>query len=590
MRWKFLLFIIAIGYFLLLGRIYSISIKSHKYYETLSKNNITRTIYLKPTRGIIYDDHHIPIAYNKLRFNILVKPHLKLKELNATLNYINTIIPLNINKSIRKYKSKNSSYNHKYIIIKEYIKYKKILSNFSRLSLHKNIKIEPTYLRIYPFKAPMSHIIGYISKADRKEFENNPKVRITKMIGKTGIEKEYDNFLQGNIGKLVVEVNARNKVLKELNKTLPSSTNIELNIDANLQKYIYSLFKKSNKKGVAVVMGVNGRVLAMVSYPSYDNNLFVRGISLKNWNKILYNFFKPFVNKAINGKYPPGSVVKPALGLISLDEKIVSPYEKILCPGYLEVGHRKFRDWKRDGHGEVDIFKSIKRSVDVYYYKMSLHLGINTMHKYMTEYGFGKKTGIDLPKESSGLYPDKLWKQKRYNQPWYIGETLNTAIGQGYFLATPLQVAVNTAFLATGYIATPFVVKKIGNKLKMPKLKEVLSAQDKRNLKYIRKGMWEVCNSPGGTATRHIHTKIVLAGKTGTAQTFDIPQEVKRRKREDELAYFRRSHAWLTTYGPYKHPQYVVTVLIEHGGHGGEAAGGIVSDIYNKLIELKYIK
>jgi penicillin-binding protein 2 len=590
MRWKLLLFLIAIAYFILLGKIYSISIKSHNYYETLSQNNITKTIHLKPTRGIIYDNNKTPVAYNELRFSILLKPHLKMKELNSTVNYINKIIKVDKHKILKAYTVGSSNYNHEYIVVENYIEYNKIIPHFSILSLHENIQIEPTYLRIYPFKESMAHILGYVSKANSGELKKNPKVNITKIVGKMGIEKSYDDILQGDIGKLIVKIDSRNRILEELNKTKPSSTDLELNVDTSLQKYIYSLFKESDKKGVAIVMGVDGKILSMVSYPSYDNNLFVRGISTKKWNQILHNIFNPFINKAINGRYPPGSIIKPILGLIALNEKIVSPYQKIFCPEYIEYVDRKFRDWKKGGHGEVDIFKSIKSSVDVYYYKIGLQLGVDFIAKHMKRFGFGHRTGIDLPKESFGLVPDKEWKRKRHNQPWYIGETINVSIGQGYFLVTPLQVAVNTSLIATGYLPTPSVVKKIGDNTKSPILKNVFTTEEKNKLKYIRKGMWQVCNANGGTATSYLNTKVELAGKTGTAQTFTIPQEVKERKRENELAYFKRSHAWLTTYGPYKNPKYVVTVMIEHGGHGGAAAGGIVSNIYNKLIELKYLK
>jgi len=337
-------------------------------------------------------------------------------------------------------------------------------------------------------------------------------------------------------------------------------------------------------------MRTNGEVLALVSFPSFDNNLFVKGISFKEWKSLSHNIYNPLLNKPVSGLYPPGSTIKPAEALIAIASGKWNPWKKIYCPGFIEIGNRKFRDWKEEGHGEVDIFKAIKRSVDVYYYKMGLKLGIDYISKNLRKMGFGRKTGIDLPNEKKGIVPDKEWKVKRFHEPWFIGETLNAVIGQGYFLATPLQVAVNTALIASSKLPKPFVVKKIDNNVTKPILKDVLTLKEKKSLWMVRKGMWEVCNAPGGTATRYIQTKIVIAGKTGTAQVYSIPQEVKKRKREDELAYFHRSHAWLTTFGPYKNPQFVVTVLIEHGGHGGSAAGGIVSKVYNWLVDNRYIK
>ena len=338
-------------------------------------------------------------------------------------------------------------------------------------------------------------------------------------------------------------------------------------------------------------MDTKGRIISMVNYPSYDNNLFVKGISIKEWQKLIHNNFKPFLNKAIAGLYPPGSVVKPSIGLIAIASGKISPYKKLWCPGYIEIGNRKFRDWRATGHGWTDVFKAIKRSADTYYYQIGLLLGIDYISKNLKRIGFGEKTGIDLPNERSGIIPDKEWKLKRYHQNWFIGETLNSSIGQGYVLVTPLQVAVNTALMATGKLPIPQIIKNIDTKIITPKQKNVLTKKEKRLLTVIRKGMWEVCNSPGGTATNYIKIPYFqIAGKTGTAQVHSIPQDVKKRKREDELAYWKRSHAWLTTYGPYKHPQFIVTAMIEHGGHGGSAAGGMISKIYKKLVELHYIK
>jgi penicillin-binding protein 2 len=578
-------------YLVIIAKVYLVSIKNHNLYTQLSSKNIHKKIYIKPTRGIIYDSNNIPIAYNQLKFSILLKPHLTTKELNSTLSYINKYLNINIPTLYKKYTKQNSIYNHQFIPIIEYGDYQKIFHIFPVLINHPFIKIESNYLRIYPYKEILSHIIGYVGKANQKDISQNPILKIVKITGKNGIEKSYNRYLIGKLGYKNVIVNAKNKIIKELNTTQPTSSNITLNIDSKLQTFIYNLFKKEKKKGTIIVMKTSGEIVAMVNYPSYNNNLFVKGISQKEWEKLIKNNFNPFLNKAIAGIYPPGSVVKPAIGLIAIASGKINPYKKIFCPGYIEIGGRKFRDWKIDGHGDVNIFKAIKRSVDVYYYKISLILGIDYISKNLKRMGFGKKTGIDLPNERKGIIPNKKWKKTRYKQSWFIGETLNASIGQGYMIVTPLQVAVNTALLASGKKPTPLIVKKIGKQIIKPKISDILTPQEKKLLPLIQKGMWQVCNSIGGTATKYIHIPYFqIAGKTGTAQVHSIPQDVKKRKREDELAYWKRSHAWLTTYGPYKNPQFVVTVMIEHGGHGGSSAGGIVSKIYKKLVELQYIK
>jgi len=590
MQSRIILFLIFLLYSLLISRVYNLSVIFHKKYNKLSKENTIKIIDIAPIRGVIYDRNNNILAKNELRFDLTIKPHLKDKELNLTLNDISNVLDVNITKLYLNYKKQNSPYNHKDIPVISYLTEEEVYKIEPILSLNENIGFKTTYLRKYPYKFFLSNILGYVSRANEKDLKRNPVINLTQISGKRGIEKYYDNVLQGVAGNKKVLVNARNQILKVLSFKPSKSHILVLSIDKDLQKYIYNSLMKENKKGAVVVMKTNGEILALVSTPSYDNNLFVKGISYRKWNSLSHNLYNPLLNKPISGLYPPGSTIKPAEALIAIASGKWNPWKKINAPGYIMVGNRKFRDWRVWGHGKTDIFKAIKESVDTYFYQIGLKLGINYIAKNLKKMGFGKKTGIDLPNEKRGIVPDKEWKARKYHQPWFIGETLNASIGQGYFLATPLQVAVNTALIASGKLAKPFVVKKIDNNLTKPILKDVLTQKEKNALRLVRRGMWMVCNTPGGTATRHIHTKITIAGKTGTAQVYSIPQEVKKRKKEDELAYFHRSHAWLTTYGPYKHPQVVVTVLIEHGGHGGSAAGDIVSNIYNYLVDKKYIK
>ncbi|MEO1923887.1 MAG: penicillin-binding protein 2 [Nautiliaceae bacterium] len=590
MRTGIVIFFIFSFFSLLIWRVYYLSIVSNEKYSKLSTNNVTKDIPLVPVRGVIYDRNSKPVALNELRFNLTLMPHLKEEELNKSVNFISQVMEVNKTKLISTYKKKNSPYNHKPITVMEYLSEEMVYKIEPLLTQDENIHFETTYLRKYPYKEYLANVLGYVSKANKKDLKRNKIIGFTHISGKRGVEKYYDDILQGKLGKKEVIVNAKNEILKEVKIILPQTSSLMLSVDLKLQKFIYDLLEKEHKKGAVVVMKVNGEILALVSNPSYDNNLFVKGISYKDWKSLSHNIYNPLLNKPVSGLYPPGSTIKPAEALIAVSSGKWNPWQKIYCPGYLQIGNRKFRDWKSGGHGEVDVFKAIKRSVDVYYYKMGLKLGIDYIAENLKKMGFGKKTGIDMPNEKSGIVPNKEWKANRFHQPWFIGETLNAVIGQGYFLATPLQVAVNTALIATSKLPKPFIVKKINENLTKPLLKDVLTQKEKKNLWMIRKGMWQVCNAPGGTAYNHINTKITIAGKTGTAQVYSIPQEVKKRKKEEELAYFHRSHAWLTTFGPYKNPQYVVTVLIEHGGHGGSAAGDIVSKIYNWLYDNGYIK
>ncbi len=407
-------------------------------------------------------------------------------------------------------------------------------------------------------------------------------------MGKSGIEKFYNGYLQGSAGERTIKVSAFNKEIAELSLLKPvENQNIQLNIDLELQHYITTLFK--DKSGSVVVMDIDGRVLAAGSYPEYDLNTFVRGISLKKWKILINDPDIPFTNKIIHGLYPPGSTIKTGLGLGYVTTEL-SEWESSVCSGSMKLGNRNFRCWKRWGHGETSLIKAISESCDDYFYKGSLKVGIKRMSDILKRYGLGKKTGIDLPREFIGTVPSRAWKRKKYNQPWYIGETLNSSIGQGDFLVTPIQMTQFTALMATGKLITPYITKKIGNIENYTISKDILTPDEKMKLPLIQRAMYEVCNHKKGTATKYINSKIKIAGKTGTAQVVAIPQEIKERIREEDMEYYTRSHAWLTAYGPYKNPQYIVTVLVEHGGHGGSAGGKIVSSIYDRLLEKGYIK
>ncbi len=595
MRVKFIIGFFLFIWSLLLVRIYYIAIKSNTFYSQIAKNNIIKTEDLPPLRGIIRDRSGIALAVNKLGFAIELSPHLsKRKNISILKRKIKKIIKFfpqyKKEKLEKEYIKKDSPYVHKDIKIIRFLPYKVVIPYFSEISLDDRIKIVPAFKRYYPYGKLLSHVLGYVSKANINDVRNDPVANLTGFIGKSAIEKYYNKELEGIAGIKVTEVSAYNKEIKVIKKVEPTKENLVLNIDIKLEKYIAGLFK--GKSGAIIVMNAKtGAIVAADSYPGFDPNEFVNGISYVKWDKISNDFNHPFTNKLINGLYPPGSIVKPGVALAFLESKYINKNTIFYDPGYIELGNRKFRCWKKDGHGKVNLVRAIKVSCDVYFYKGALKVGIDSISKDLKRFGFGQKTGVDLPGESVGILPSREWKLKRYGKPWFQGETIITAIGQGYFLVTPMQIAKYTAMLATGYEVVPHFGYMIGNKKIKYVKKSVFDQKDDKYLKTIRKAMYEVANSPHGTAMRYLHDcKITLAAKTGTAQIVGIPQKEKKRMREDELAYYKRSQAWLTTYGPYKNPQYVVTVLVEHGGHGGSAAGGLVTKIFNKLLELGYIK
>jgi len=593
MKIKFIIAFLISVWLALIVRVFFLAVQSNEYYKKLSLNNTIKYEEIAPVRGEILDRNNKPIAINKLVFKIQLRPHLRSKKnmkiFNKEIDMITSLLPnLDRKKLIRNYKKKDSYYYHKFIDIVNFISYKEIMPVYSRLNLEENIKIVPSPKRYYPYGSIAAHVIGYVARANKRDIKDDKLIELIGYTGKTGIEKYYNTYLEGRAGSREIKVNANNQKVKELSyKSADEDRKLTLNIDIELQKYIASLFGK--KAGAVIVMGVDGSILAAGSFPEYDLNTFVSGISYKMWNTLSTSLEKPFTNKLINGLYPPGSSIKTGLGLVYITSGI-DPSWHVDCRSAMPLGKRVFRCWKKDGHKITNLNKAIRESCDDYFYKGSVEVGNKVMSDGLKRYGLGTKTGVDLPIVFIGIVPSREWKRKRYNKAWSVGETLNTSIGQGSFLVTPMQIAQFTALLATGKLPTPHFAKKFGNKVVKAEYKDVLTKDEKKKLPIIQKAMYQVCNHPRGTAHRYISVDFKIAAKTGTAQVIGIKQDIKKRKLEHELSYYNRCHAWFTSYGPYKNPQYVVTVLIEHGGHGGSAAGYIVSRIYDKLLEFGYIK
>jgi len=594
MRIKLVLIVFVLVWISLLVRIYYLSIQSNNYYESLADRNTIKFEYIPPIRGEILDRNKQPLAINKLGFKLLIAPHISPKngDLDIELKTITTMLPFLDKQVLKKnYLKKDSYYNHHFINVADFISYEDAIPVYSKMNLNENIKLLPSPKRYYPNRKLAAHIIGYVAKANKEDVEDNLVAKLTGSTGKSGIEKFYNEFLQGQAGEREIKVSAYNEEKEQLSFKPPKEhQQLVLALDLRLQKLIEELFK--DKAGAVVVMDVHGEIIAAGSYPEYDLNTFVSGISKSRWTELINDLDKPFTNKVVNGLYPPGSTIKPGLGLAYVTTSKMSPWTKFGCEGSMTLGknNRKFRCWKHAGHGETNLIKAIRQSCDIYFYKGSLRVGIAEMSAQMSNFGLGKKTGVDLPNEYFGTVPNREWKMNKYGKPWYIGETLNTSIGQGDFLTTPMQIAQFTNLMATGKLVRPHFAKNIGDDYYVPVIKDVLDEKQKKRLPLVQRAMWEVCNHPKGTATHYLSSKVKIAGKTGTAQVIGIGQKIKKRLKEHELAYVKRSHAWFTTYGPYKNPQYIVTAMIEHGGHGGQAAGPLVSKIYNKLLEYGYIK
>jgi penicillin-binding protein 2 len=578
----FILFIVL----LLLGRVYYLSVMSNEHFEKLSQKNYIKKIHKVASRGSILDRNGKYLAVNKVGFSINLQPHLRghaeFKNVEEVAALIVKYFPkFKYEKLLKKYKQLDSPYRHNLVKLVEYISYDEFFKYYTIFNSNENVEIQSSTIREYLYNDVGAHILGYMGKTTVGDIENDPMSRYYDSSGRTGIEKYYDKELRGKLGYQEVKVNSLYQKIKVLNEVKSEKKDIQLTIDIELQKYIHELF--GEKSGAVIVMDVNnGELLAAGSFPEFDNNLFVNGISHKEWKKIQDNFNHPFTNKFINGVYPPGSVMKMGVAVSFLENKIPPSYS-VYCTGEMQLGDRKFRCWNPKGHHHTSFIKAIRESCDDFFYKGSLKVGINNIHNTLDRLGIGKLTGIDLPNESDGINPNKQWKRAVRNLPWYVGETVVASIGQGFISVTPMQIARYTASMATNKLQRPHFLKDDSL------IESIDTNISKRDLRIVQKGMYHVANKQFGTAVHHIKSKTVVAAKTGTAQVVGIPQLEKKRMKEHELEYFQRSQAWLTTYAPYKNPQYAVTILVEHGGHGGSAAGPMAGKIYDKLIELGYM-
>lgn len=590
-RYRVVIAIFITIWAIMVVRLYHISIKSNFYYEKLAKENIERKIYIKPVRGEILDSKGKLLAMNRIGFSISIRPHLKRRgdRLNRVVDKLTKTFP-DLNKTImlKVYKKESSAYNHRFIKVVDFIRYRDMMGAYPRLSIDEDIKIEAETTRYYPYGKYGAHIVGYTGRSNKKENDKDFIVDQVGVIGKAGLEREYNKVLQGELGYIINKVTATNQEIEELKHIKPvDNRNLELNLDIDLQMMIYKLMK--GMSGAIIVMRTNGDILSAVSTPSYDPNLFVGGISKKNWVALQEDLEHPFTNRFIHGTYPPGSTIKMGVAIAnSLSPKSTIDQTEH-CVGYIKIGRskHKFRCWKRHGHGTVALRRAIQQSCDVFFYNKSLDMGIDFLAKTLRELGLGVKTGVDLPREYTGVIPDKAWKMKRYKKPWYMGETVIAAIGQGYDHITPMQIARYTALLATSNLVTPHFAKFINGREVKPEIKHL--NLNSELMEQIHLGMYDVCNVLGGTGYKFLHNlPISVSGKTGTSQVVSIPQNVVNRTNEQDLAYWKRSHALLTTYAPSRNPRYIITSIVEHGGHGGSTNGPILAEIYKWMFKHGY--
>lgn len=570
----------------ILGRMVYLQVTQHEHFTTLAQDNRVKLIPLPPTRGLIYDRNNRLLALNRPAFNLEIIPE-KAGDIPRVLERLARIVELRPTDIERFEKARRQHRRFESIPIKLDISNEEAALFAVNQHQFPGVSIRARLTRTYPEGAELAHAVGYvgrISLEDLKRIDPSDYAGTT-YIGKTGVEKSYEEILHGRVGFQQVEVNALGKAVRVLKEHPPEpGKSLRLHLDTELQKVALAAFGDFNGAAVAIDPRTGG-VLALVSKPGYDPNPFVEGISSKDYKALRTDPDKPLFNRALRGTYPPGSTVKPFMGLAGLELGKIAPEQKVWCPGFYRLkGHdHKYRDWKRGGHGKMDVDQAITQSCDVFFYSLAHEIGIDELQAYLKQFRFGEKTGIDLKGEQRGIRPSREWKRKRFRQVWFPGETVIMGIGQGYFQATPLQLAAATAAIANGghYLEPRLVAELVdesdGTRSEVSSVDHPIAIHNEANWDTVRRAMTHVVEGKRGTARRIRNDSYRIAGKTGTAQVFTVAQDAEYN--EEEVARHMRDHALFIAYAPVEDPQIAVAVIVENGGHGGSVAAPIARKI-----------
>lgn len=585
---------------LLVINLYNIQVNQYQDYKTRSNDNRIKVVPIAPNRGLIYDRNGVLLAENRPVFNLEIIPE-KIKDMDNTLVRLQELIEIPPERIERFNRERRNLRRFKSVPILNQLTEEQV-AIFS-VNQHKfpGVEVTGTLKRFYPYGDVLTHVIGYVSRINDRDIqrlvreEKDANYQATRDIGKLGIERYYEDLLHGTAGYQEVEVNSRGRVIRTL-KFVPSvpGKDIVLNLDINLQLYVHKLL--DGRRGSAVVLDPkdNG-VLAMVSSPSYDPNAFVHGISSKGYNALLQDKNRPLVNRTTLGIYPPASTIKPFMAVAALQEGVITPNTTRNDPGYWKIPNSKtrpFRDWLRWGHGKVDIVKAIEESVDTFFYQIAYDLGIDRISKWMIMFGFGDYTGIDIYEESKANMPTRDWKMARHRVPWYQGDTIPVGIGQGYWTATPMQIAKATSVLVNkGDVTAPHLLRATienGHPFDEQVMSDIetyppLTGVKKKYWDIAQEGMKLANHGKKGTARRSFQNmSYVTAGKSGTAQVFGLKEDEEYNA--DEIAEHLRDHALFTGYAPIESPEAVVTIVLENAGGGSSNGAPVVRRILDHII------
>ena len=575
---------ILIAVLVLFARLWHLqAIKGEYYYEQAESNRI-RPVKLRPPRGIIYDRSGRPLVENMLAFDISIVPE-DIPDLGAAIEKLAKIVgakPEAISALLDDATPARSKYDP--IKIQEEASWNEVALVEAHQEELAGVIIEPEHRRHYPYAGLASHQLGYIGKVTQTQ-RKQEQTDVGLLTGQGGLEKIYDKLLKGTAGRRMIQVNAAGRKVKDLGSDEPKpGTDIYLTIDLDVQKAAEEAL--GDRAGAVVAMDPNtGEIIALASHPTYDPNLFPRGISPKDWERLMNDPAHPLYNRAIQSVYPPGSTFKIIVALAGLDSGVIKLDDLVHCGGSLKSGRHSFRCWKKGGHGEISFHRAIVESCDVYFYTLGERIGWDRVAEYARKLGYGSLTGILLPDEKPGLVPTTAWKKKRTGEAWYGGDTFINSIGQGFVLVSPIQACRMISAVANGgTLVKPVLLKQTRNR-ETGEIRS-FSTEERRDpvrlseaaLKEVQSALAGVVAEPGGTAHGAATPLASVAGKTGTAQV--IAQKVAGRK----LSADTTDHAWFVAYAPVEKPVIAVAVLVEHGGHGGAAAAPVAKKVIEEYI------
>ncbi len=585
-----IIFIICL-FGILAFRFYYLQVVQYSHYQTLAENNRISLTPIVPNRGLILDKNGVVLANNLFAYTLEITPFVKKNQVESTITELSKLITISNADRKRYFKLREASRQFESIPIRIHLTEQEAASFAVNHFRFPGVEIKSRLFREYPMGKLSAHTIGYIGRINDKDLsnleaaDNLSNYKGSDHIGKSGIEQFYEKELHGVTGFQQIEVDKNGKAVRVLSSTPPKpGKNIILSIDSKLQAIAETAF--GDKRGALVAIDPKtGEILSYVSQPSYDPNLFIDGIDVENWKALNESLDKPLYNRPIQGAYPPGSTFKPFVALAGLEHGLRAPPYAIHDSGYFSLANstHRYRDWKPSGHGLVDMKRAITISCDTFFYGLAIELGIDNLSDYVRHFSFGERTGIDIQGENGGLLPTPAWKNKRYKKPWYQGDTVITGIGQGYTLATPLQLAHATATLANnGVSMKPHLVTQLqeastGKIEKMPQTIQDTISIAPEHLDIVKSGMIAV-TQPGGTASGvGAHAGYSIAAKTGTAQVIGIKQNA--RYNANSIDERHRDHALFIAYAPTEDPKIALAVIVENGGHGGSAAGPIARKV-----------